>query len=71
MHEPRQYHERNRNIVDATDILVATPKENKGDIYRGGTWYTINYAVSKGKPVYIIWPDGRQILKRKYERVEP
>lgn len=50
------YFERNRAIVDETDILYGFPKtmfETKG-----GTWYTINYADKQGKHVVIIWPNG-------------
>lgn len=45
---------RNRNIVDATDRLVAAPGPNSR-----GTWYTIRYAESKGKRVDIVYPNGK------------
>ncbi len=48
---------RNRNIVDATDEMVATP--DGPERQRSGTWSTIRYAVKKGRRVNIIWPDGR------------
>lgn len=53
----KPYHERNRDIVDACDLLIACPKE-RGPVWHGGTWYTIHYAEKVGKPVTIIWPDG-------------
>jgi hypothetical protein len=54
------YLTRNRAIVDVCDLLIATPKDKA---YRpngrpSGTWYTIQYARSKGKKVVIVWPDG-------------
>jgi hypothetical protein len=51
---------RNRNIVDETDILIATPwqTERPAKGTGGGTWYTIEYGEKRGKPVHIIWPDG-------------
>ena len=58
----RSHFVRNRDIVERCDELYATPKEWvarpawKGMM--GGTWYTINYAIKKKKPVTIIWPDG-------------
>lgn len=55
--EPKPYLERNRDIVDGCDRLIACPKEPKG-YASGGTGYTIDYAVKVGKPVTIIWPDG-------------
>lgn len=52
---------RNRDIVDASDVLIATPwqieRPAKGT--GGGTWYTIEYAERLGKRTYIIWPDGK------------
>lgn len=56
-HAPLSHFARNRAIVDATDLLIGvslTPHRTD----RGGTWYTIDYAVKRGKPVRVIWPDG-------------
>ncbi len=55
--DPKAYLERNRDIVSACDILIATPKENR-ESYGGGTWYTIREAVKQGKRIKIVWPDG-------------
>lgn len=49
---------RNKLIVDASDILIATPGQHK-ELLRSGTWATVRYARGVRKPVYIIWPDGR------------
>ncbi len=49
---------RNRDIVNETDLLIATPCEDKQQAF-GGTWRTITYAMKVGKPVKVIWPDGR------------
>jgi hypothetical protein len=61
----KPYLERNRDIVDACDMLIACPKERRPDIpvdptnlYSGGTWYTVRYAQTVDKPITIIWPDG-------------
>jgi len=54
---PKDYLERNRDIVDRTDILVATPKQFN-EVLRSGTWATIRYARKTGKPQIIIFPDG-------------
>lgn len=54
--EPKEYLERDRDIVAETDWLIATP--NGPERPHSGTWYTINYAIGQGKPVTIIWPDG-------------
>jgi len=55
------YHKRNKDIVDSTDCLVATPdaKERAGS----GTWKTIRYARKKGKRIYIICKNGRVTIE--------
>lgn len=50
---PADYLKRNRSIVDSTDILIATPLEDK-EKKKGGTWYTIRYARKKGRKVIIL-----------------
>lgn len=55
--EPKPYLERNKDIVDETDLLVACPRMMKAEAH-SGTWNTIKYASKKGKPIIIIWPDG-------------
>jgi hypothetical protein len=53
---PADYLTRNRNIVDAADLLTACPKGPEEQ--RSGTWATVRYARKVGKPVVIFWPDG-------------
>lgn len=48
--------ERNRNIVDACDPLIACPAGPEE--VRSGTWSTVRYARKRGKRVIIVWPDG-------------
>lgn len=63
-HDPRalwlpekEYLDRDRDIVDAAHILIATP--DGPPRRRSGTWYTINYANTTGRQVHICYPDGR------------
>lgn len=53
----KPYLERDRDIVDATDMLIACPAgfDDRGN---GGTWYTVRYAMKQVKPILLIWPDG-------------
>lgn len=51
------YLERDRDIVDATVLLIATPKTFH-EVKRSGTWYTIRYARSQLRTIAIILPDG-------------
>lgn len=44
-------------LVDASEILVATPKGMIEEL-RSGTWATVRYARRRGKPIVMIWPDG-------------
>jgi hypothetical protein len=53
---------RNRNIVDATDILVATPDTKERP--RSGTWSTVRYARKKQKKIYIIHKNGRVTVEK-------
>lgn len=57
VHEPKGYLERDRNIVDSTEVLLVVPLQNEWQP-KGGTWYTHDYAVKKNKPVAIFYPKG-------------
>lgn len=58
----KSYHDRNHDIVDATDRLIATPLTDK-ESFQSGTWTTIRYARRLGKPVYIVTPYGKVITE--------
>jgi hypothetical protein len=58
---PRDYLTRNRDIVAATNILIATPKEVR-EMERGGTWSTWRFAKQQGKPTTLIFPNGELLL---------
>lgn len=55
--EEKNYIPRNCNIVDETDMLIATPNTDQ-EIMRSGTWQTVRYAKRQGKRTVIIYPDG-------------
>lgn len=52
----KEYLERNHDIVDAVDTLLATPKEMKEQL-RSGTWATIRYARGLVQVITIL-PNG-------------
>ena len=54
---PKPYLERNHDIVNESDYIIATPEGNKEQL-RSGTWATIRYAKKKGKNLVVIYPDG-------------
>lgn len=52
MLESKPYLERNKDIVNVCEALIACPKGS--EILRSGTWSTIRYAKKINKIVYII-----------------
>ena len=57
--QPLGYYERDRNIVKNANMVIAAVKEKDVSVPgNGGTWYTINYALSHYMPVKIILPNG-------------
>ena len=55
-YSPMPYLERDRDIVDDTQILVATP--DGPEKQRSGTWYTVRYARNLERPILVVYPDG-------------
>jgi hypothetical protein len=62
--EPKPFLVRNQCIVNASDLLLATPKEEfEPDPMRGqGTWSTVRYARRTSRLFRIIWPEGEGAL---------
>lgn len=58
LREAKTHFARNRDIVNETDILIVVPMQMEWQS-RGGTWYTHDYGVNRGKEVFVIWPDGK------------
>ena len=58
----RDYLDRNHDIVNASGVILATPK---GDIeeLRSGTWATIRYARRDGRRLAVVCPSGE--IRRK------
>ena len=57
-HVPKPALQRNKDIVDAIDVLIAAPSSPR-EVLRSGTWATIRYARSVKRPIIMIYPDGR------------
>ena len=57
--EPKPYLDRNKDIVDEVDYMLATPGEFE-EVLRSGTWSTIRYAIKQQVPVQIVFPDGTE-----------
>ena len=59
--DPKDYIQRNHDIVDECDILLAMPETNITDpnlIKRSGTWATVRYAIKQKVPVKLLLPNG-------------
>ena len=57
LNAPRDYIPRNHDIVDWSDIMIATPY--RPETLRSGTWATIRYARKRQKNLYIITRKGK------------
>lgn len=55
--EPKDYLVRNRDIVNATTLLIAIPDGYK-ETLRSGTWSTVRYAKSLKRRIMIVYPNG-------------
>jgi hypothetical protein len=56
---PKDFHDRNTEIVEASDALIATIPENPNLQRFAGTEQTVREAIDKGIPVTLIDPKGR------------
>jgi hypothetical protein len=52
----KDYLPRNKDIVNESTMLIATP--SGPEKLRSGTWSTVRYAKKQGKLVMVIYPDG-------------
>lgn len=62
---PEDYKARDRAIVLQTGVLIGLPRTMREQRY-GGTWYTIGYARTRGRPVVLINPDGTVTKERTH-----
>lgn len=53
IHGPRWYLDRNHDIVDEVDSMIAAPRTGEEE-QRSGTWATIRYSRKVGRPLTII-----------------
>lgn len=58
IHVPQPPLERNCIMVRRCNVLIATPRGFAEEL-RSGTWATIRFARKIGRPIRVVWPDGR------------
>lgn len=51
----KPYLERDKDIVQSSDLLIATPKEQYQQI-RSGTWFTYKWAQKMSIPTLVVYP---------------
>ncbi len=54
---------RNCNIVEESELMIATPREMQEQLH-GGTWFTIRRARKKLRPLAIVLPNGAVLKER-------
>ena len=66
--DKKPFIERDHDIVDETNILIATPA-TLYELQRSGTWATIRYAQRCNRPVVIIPPlDKKEVIENFHKR---
>lgn len=56
--EEKDNMDRNQDIVDASDVVIAAPRSH-AETRRSGTWATARRARTAGKRVIVVYPDGQ------------
>ena len=56
--KPRTYFERNRDIVDRSQMLLVVPYQMEWQA-KCGTWYTHDYAKKKDVFLRVFWPERK------------
>lgn len=57
-HEPKPYLVRDVDIVNASDVVIATPGTAEEQV-RSGTWYTVRQARKFKRTIYVVLPSGQ------------
>jgi len=57
VHETKEYLVRNKDIVNDSRFLFATPGE-ASQVLRSGTWSTVRFGIKSKRKVFVIKPDG-------------
>lgn len=52
--EEKDYLDRNKDIVNESDVMIAWPKDVDTEELRSGTWSTVRYARKKDKVVIFV-----------------
>lgn len=61
---PRDYLDRNLDIVDECTVLIACP-DGKEEKKRSGTWNAIRRARQARKRLFLVFPDGEVVVEQR------
>lgn len=64
----KPYMERNQDIVDVAEALIATPSTTVEKL-RSGTWATVRRARARRIPIYLVMPSGNVVMERDETRL--
>lgn len=59
----KEYLARDRDIVDDSFVLIACP--DGPERAKSGTWYTVRYARSLDRSIFLVYPDGEVVTSVK------
>lgn len=60
--KPKPALERNKDIVDVSEVLIAVPRTSEERL-RSGTWATVRYARGLNKKIWFVNPDGGRVIE--------
>lgn len=65
--EGKDYMVRNQDIVNESEVVLATPIADEKSLPRSGTWATIRRSKNKGNTTIVIYPDGNTVVYGELE----
>jgi len=66
-HEPKEYLERNHDIVLASEVMIAAPGEREEQL-RSGTWSTVRYAEKNWTNTLVVYPEADAVIREFTKR---
>lgn len=58
--EPKEFIQRDHDIVDVSEYMIAAPHTDS-ELVRSGTWTTVRYARKKGRTIGFVYPNRRMV----------
>ena len=71
IHEEKPYKDRNKDIVNSSDIVLGAVRGDEKSYPRSGTWATLRYARNQKVPHEVIQRDGSSTSKKVFKIQNP